>query len=113
MPGGSVIQLRSLSIRQRYRVRFQAFPDCIQQLRLLRSGHAIDLASQIAHTNTTLAWFLFSGKREATCGTSLGKGITPMLGGFSSISPTRRHRLQLSLFHLHLGMSNLRNLMNR
>ena len=38
MSSDSVIKLRSLRIRQGYRVRFQALPDCIQQFRLLRRG---------------------------------------------------------------------------
>jgi len=50
MPSDSVIKLRPLRIRQRYRVCFQALPDRIQQFCLLRSGQAIDLASQIVHT---------------------------------------------------------------
>jgi hypothetical protein len=62
MPSDAVIKLGSLRIRQRYRVRFKAFPDSIQQFRLLRSGQAIDLASQIAHTVITLARFLRYGK---------------------------------------------------
>src|SRR5450759_1587746 len=63
MPSDSVIKLRPLRIRQRYRVRFQTLPDRIQQFRLLRSGQAVYLASQIAHTPTTLARFFRSGKR--------------------------------------------------
>ena len=62
MPGDSVIKLRPLRIRQRYRIRFQALRDRIQQFCLLRSGQAIDLASQIVHTPTTLARFLRSCK---------------------------------------------------
>src|SRR5260370_23047104 len=49
MPSNAVIELRPLRIRQRYRVRFQAFPDRVQQFCLLRNGEAIYLASQIAH----------------------------------------------------------------
>ena len=63
LASNSVIQLRPLRIRQRHCVRFQAFPYRIQQLRLLRSGQAIDLASQIAHILITLAWFRRSDKR--------------------------------------------------
>ena len=63
MPSDSVIKLGPLSIRQRYRVRFQALPDRIQQFRLLRRGQTSDLASQIVHTPTTVARFLRSGKR--------------------------------------------------
>ncbi len=62
MSSDSVIKLRSLRIRQRYCVRFQALPDRIQQFCLLRGGQAIDLASQIAHTPTTLTRFIGSGK---------------------------------------------------
>ena len=64
VPSNSVIKLRPLRIRQRYRVRFQAFPDRIQQFRLLRSGQAIDLASQIAHMPSTLARFLGDSKQQ-------------------------------------------------
>ena len=64
MPRNSEIKLRPLRIRQRRRIRFQALPDRIQQFRLLRSGQAINLASQIAHTPTTLARFLCSVKRS-------------------------------------------------
>ena len=64
MPGDSVIKLRPLRIRQRYRVRFQALPDRIQQFCLLRCGQAIDLASQIVHTPIKLARFPRSGKHE-------------------------------------------------
>ena len=39
-PSDAVVKLRPLRIRQRYRVRFQALPDRIQQFRLLRSGQA-------------------------------------------------------------------------
>ncbi len=63
MPGDSEIKLRPLRIGQRECVRFQTLPDGIQQFCLLRGGQAIDLASQIAHTPTTLARFLRSGKR--------------------------------------------------
>jgi hypothetical protein len=55
MPGDSVIKLCSLRIRQRHRIRFQTLPDRIQQFCLLRSGQAIDLASKIVLTPTTLA----------------------------------------------------------
>ena len=70
MPGDSVIKLRPLRIRQRYRVRFQALPDRIEQFCLLRSGQAIDLASQIVHTPTTLARFFRSGKSRRFAGIS-------------------------------------------
>jgi len=62
MPSDAVIKLRSLRIRQRSRIRFQALPDRIQQFCLLRRGQAIDLASQIVHTPSTLARFLRSCK---------------------------------------------------
>ena len=64
MPGDSEIKLRPLRIGQRECVRFQTLPDGIQQFCLLRGGQAIDLASQIAHTPTTLARFLRGGKRS-------------------------------------------------
>ncbi len=70
MPTDSVIKLRPLRIRQRYRVRFQALPDRIQQFRLLRSGQAIDLASQIVHTLPTLTRFVRSGKSRRSAGVS-------------------------------------------
>jgi len=66
MPSNAVIKLRPLRIRQRYCVRFQTFPDRIQQLCLLRSGEAVYLASQIAHTPITLARFLRTGKDIAS-----------------------------------------------
>lgn len=53
MPGGPVIELGALRVRERYRVRFQAFPDCIQQLRFLCSGKAVDLVAQVAHMPLT------------------------------------------------------------
>jgi hypothetical protein len=62
MPGDAVIKLCPLRVRQRQRVGFQAFPDGIQQFRLFRSGEAIYLTSQIAHTPITLARFFRSGK---------------------------------------------------
>ena len=65
MPSDTVIQFRPLRIRQRQSVRFQALPDRIQQLRLLRRGQAIDLASQVTHTFITLARFLRAGKLDA------------------------------------------------
>ena len=43
MPSDSVIQFGALLVRKRYSVRFQAFPDCIQQLSLLCKGEAIYL----------------------------------------------------------------------
>src|ERR1700693_3348327 len=46
------------------RRRPQAFPDRIEQIRLLRRGEAVDLASQIAHMPTTLARFYRSCKHE-------------------------------------------------
>ena len=49
MPGDAVVKLRPLRVCQRYRVRFQAFPDRIQQLGLLRWGEVFDLVPQIAH----------------------------------------------------------------
>jgi len=66
MPSNAVIKLRALRIRQRYCVRFQAFPDCIEQFCLLRRGEAVDLASQIAHMPITLARFLRTGKDIAS-----------------------------------------------
>jgi hypothetical protein len=45
MPGDAVIKFRALRIRQRGGVRFQAFPDRIEQFRLLRVGKAFYLAS--------------------------------------------------------------------
>jgi hypothetical protein len=65
MPSDSVTKLRPLRIGQRYRFRFQALPDRIQQFGLLRRGQAIDLASQIVPTPTTVARFLRSGKLDA------------------------------------------------
>lgn len=62
MPGDAMIQLGALRFRQRGGVRFQAFPDRIEQFRLLRRGEAFDLASQIIHMATTLARFQRSGK---------------------------------------------------
>jgi hypothetical protein len=44
-------------------VRFQAFPDCIQQFRLLRREEAVYLLSQIAHMPITQRGFPVSGKR--------------------------------------------------
>src|SRR5271166_2956637 len=41
MPSDAVIELRPLRIRQRCRVRFQAFPDGIEQFCLLRRGEGI------------------------------------------------------------------------
>ena len=66
MPSDAVIELRPLRIRQRYCVRFQAFPDCIEQFCLLCRGEAVDLASQIAHMPITLARFLRTGKHIAS-----------------------------------------------
>jgi hypothetical protein len=66
MPSDAVIKLRPLRIRQRCRVRFQAFPDRVEQFRLLRRGEVIYLASQIAHMAITLARFLGSGKPNET-----------------------------------------------
>jgi len=43
MPSDAVIELCPLRIRQRYRVRFQAFLDRIEQFCLLRSREAIYL----------------------------------------------------------------------
>jgi hypothetical protein len=63
MPSDAVIKLRPLRIRQRCRVRFQAFPDGIEQFCLLRRRETIDLGLQIAHTLITLARFSYSGKR--------------------------------------------------
>lgn len=63
MPSDAVIKLRPLRIRQRCRVRFQVFPDRIQQFCLLCMGEAIYLVSQIAHMFITLARFSCSGKR--------------------------------------------------
>jgi hypothetical protein len=63
VPSNSVINLRALRIRQRHHIRFQAFPYRVQQFRLLRSRQAINLASQITHTDSTLARFLRGGKR--------------------------------------------------
>jgi hypothetical protein len=54
MPGDAVIKLGPLRIGQRCRVRFQAFPDCIEQVGLLRCGEAVDLASKIAHNPITV-----------------------------------------------------------
>src|SRR5579863_885640 len=62
MPSDAVIKLRPLRVCQRHCVRFQAFPDCVQQLRLLRRREAVNLLSQIAHTVTTLARFSRRGK---------------------------------------------------
>ena len=66
MPSNAVIKFGPLGTRQRYCVRFQAFPNRIQQLCLLRSGEAIDLASQIAHMPITLARFVRTGKHIAS-----------------------------------------------
>jgi hypothetical protein len=54
MPGDAVIKLGPLRIGQRCRVRFQAFPDSIEQVGLLRCGEAVDLASKIAHNPITV-----------------------------------------------------------
>jgi len=63
MAGDPVIKLRALRIRQQCGVRFQAFPDRIEQFCLLRGGQAFYLASQVAHIPLTLARFALSGKR--------------------------------------------------
>jgi hypothetical protein len=47
MPSNAVVKLRPLRVCQRYRIRFQALPDRIQQLCFLRRREAIDLASQM------------------------------------------------------------------
>jgi hypothetical protein len=62
MPGDAMIKLRALRIGQRCGVRFQAFPDRVEEFCLLRRGEAFYLASQIAHTPTTLARFSCAGK---------------------------------------------------
>ena len=49
MPRDSVIQLGALRVRERYRVRFEAFPDCIQQFCFLGRGQGVYLLSQIVH----------------------------------------------------------------
>jgi len=62
MPGDAEIQLPALRIGQGCGVRFQAFPDCIEQFCLLRRGEPFYLASQVAHMPITLARFFVSGK---------------------------------------------------
>ena len=62
MPGDAVVKLRALRISQGCRVRFQAFPDRIEQFRLLRRGEAFYLASQVAHMPITLALFALGCK---------------------------------------------------
>jgi len=62
MPDDAVIKLRALRVRQGCGVRFQAFPDRIEEFCLLRRGEAFYLASQIAHMPITLARFFVSGK---------------------------------------------------
>jgi len=52
VPSDSVIKLVPLRIRQRYRVRFQALPDRVQQLCLFGRREAVNLASQMVHTPT-------------------------------------------------------------
>jgi hypothetical protein len=49
MPGDPVIQLGALRVGERCRVRFQAFPHGIQQLRFLGGGEVAYLLKQIAH----------------------------------------------------------------
>jgi hypothetical protein len=49
MASDAVIKLRPLRIRQACRVRFQAFPNRIQEFCLLSSGESLNLSSQIAH----------------------------------------------------------------
>ncbi len=70
----AVIKLCPLRIRQGSRVRFQAFPDRIQQFCLLRSGETVYPMSQIAHTAITLARFLRSGKHTMRLEISLWAG---------------------------------------
>src|SRR5579863_7613399 len=57
MPSDAVIKLRPLRVCQRYCVRFQTFPYCVQQFLLLSRREAVYLLSQITHTPTTLARF--------------------------------------------------------
>src|ERR1700676_1966940 len=49
MSSDAVIKLRPLRIRQAGRVRFQAFPNRVQEFCLLSSGETLYLISQIAH----------------------------------------------------------------
>ena len=49
MSSDAVIKLRPLRIRQACRVRFQAFPNRVQEFCLLSSGETLYLISQIAH----------------------------------------------------------------
>jgi hypothetical protein len=49
MPREAVVQFRPLRLRQRRRIRLQAFPHRIQQFNLFGSGEGLDLISQIAH----------------------------------------------------------------
>jgi len=55
MPLDAVVKLRSLRVRQRQRVGFQAFPNCIQQFRFLGGGESFYLLSQIAHEDNPSA----------------------------------------------------------
>jgi hypothetical protein len=58
----AVIKFRPLRVGQRYRVRFQALPNRIQQFCFLRWGEIVYLASKIAHTHITVARFLRTSK---------------------------------------------------
>jgi hypothetical protein len=64
MPGDAVVKLRPLRIRQGCGIRFQAFPDRIQQVGLLRCREVVDLASQVVHMLINLARFICSCKRK-------------------------------------------------
>jgi len=77
MPGDSVINFRSLRIGQRCCISFEALPDRIQQLCLLRSGQAIDLASQVVHTPTTLARFVHTRKPQIQPSSRLARCRNP------------------------------------
>jgi hypothetical protein len=62
MPRDAIVELRALCIRQGCGVRFQAFPDCIEEFCLLRRGEAFYLASRVAHMPLTLALFALACK---------------------------------------------------
>jgi hypothetical protein len=50
--GNAAVQLGALLIGQRGRICFEAFPDSVQQLRLLGGGEAADSTAKITHSTT-------------------------------------------------------------
>ena len=64
MASDPVIKLGPLGVRQGCGIRFQAFPERVEQFCLLHGGEALYLASQVAHMATTLARFSGSCKHE-------------------------------------------------